>query len=284
MVARLRKYTRLTISDERLKQYLHPTGLSNPRDNVFIVHQDDPSIAQRSEDPHPDIRAGLVNNSFEGKYALGSMRFRAPGGLITKHKALNRGTDGARKQELGNIEDPATDTTVQQTVHSSVRILMKKAKATSAVMEFRKTEISSQEDDSLGMKSRHVALHVDDEGEVLEDLLCDEEAHLLDVWIEALKDRSDDSTGDNDPTSAGINTQNVIPADDSEAERPAKTEEKKWKGLYFGRKRSERPRRLNTREVLDQLIHDAHELSPEGMYSPSEGAKTRIALLLGFGR
>lgn len=175
MVARLRKYTRLTISDERLKQYLHPTGLSNPRDNVFIVHQDDPSIAQRSEDPHPDIRAGirlctkallhyilmlmlgLVNNSFEGKYALGSMRFRAPGGLITKHKALNRGTDGARKQELGNIEDPATDTTVQQTVHSSVRILMKKAKATSAVMEFRKTEISSQEDDSLGMKSRHVA-------------------------------------------------------------------------------------------------------------------------------
>ena len=104
---------------------------------------------------------------------------------------------------------------------------------------------------------------------------------MVNVWIETLGDVSDSSTGDNDPASTSVNTQDVVPADPSKAERPAKTKEQEKKGLYFRQKRSNSPRQLTTREVLNQLIHDA---DPEGMYSPSKVAKTRIALLLGFSR
>lgn len=156
MVAQLREHTGLTISNEYLKQYLHPTGLNSHRDNVFTVHQGDGPIARKPKNPHPDLRVGtrickkallyyiltlmlgLVNNSFQGAYALGAMRFRAPGGEIIKHQPSN-------KQQLG---------TVQQIVHSSVRILMKGTNTDCPVMNFRKTEILPS---SLGIKSRYVA-------------------------------------------------------------------------------------------------------------------------------
>lgn len=65
MIAQLRKYTELVISDEYLKQYLDPTGLSHPRVNPFIVHKDvdinsaDPSIALNSKNPRLAIRKGI---------------------------------------------------------------------------------------------------------------------------------------------------------------------------------------------------------------------------------
>ena len=156
MVAQLREHTGLTISNEYLKQYLHPTGSSGHRDNVFTVHQGDGPITRKSKNPQPDLRAGtricktallhyiltlmlgLVNNSFQGVYALGAMKFRAPGGKIIKHQPSN-------KQQLS---------TVQQNVHSSVRILMKGTNTDCPVMELRKTEILPS---SLGIKARYVA-------------------------------------------------------------------------------------------------------------------------------
>ena len=152
MVAQLREHTGLTISNECLKQYLCPTGSSIHRDNVFTVHQGDNPTERKSENPDPDIRAGtrpckktllhcililmlgLVNNSFQGVYALGAKGFRAPGGETAKHQPLNQGIDVAPEQEL---------VTVQQTVHSSVRVLMKGTNANCPVMDYRKTEIAS---------------------------------------------------------------------------------------------------------------------------------------------
>ena len=177
MVAPLRTFTRLTISDQSLKQYLQPNGLSSPRNDAAIVLQhavtDDIGPATRpiSQKIHAGLDKGYCSfPALTRSYANHRLRFDQyslarlhpfwvfflsrsgrPSCRRSEFKSKARiGADQASTQGQGSqIRD-----VVPQTIHSSVRIFMTSALSYADVMELRNTEIIPQEHGGLSMGNR----------------------------------------------------------------------------------------------------------------------------------